>query len=142
MNHIAVVWPRFIEAMLRGEKTVECRLTRVRCAPFGRIAPGDTVYLKERGGPMRAAATASRVEVFERLTPDAVDDLRRRFSNGINDSDEFWSLKRATARWGALIWVADLRHVSRGPAHPPFHGRGWMCLDGSRGAALQGPPRG
>lgn len=142
MNHIAVIWPRFIDAILRGEKTVECRLTRVRCPPFGRIAPGDTVYIKERGGPMRAAATASRVEMFHGLTPDAVDDIRRRFSNGVNASDEFWSLKRGTARWGTLIWLDDLRTISRGPPHPPFHGRGWMCLGPSHTAPLEGSPRG
>lgn len=141
MNHIAVIWPKFIEAFLRGEKTVECRLTRVRCPPYGKIAPRDTVYIKERSGPMRAAATASRVEMFDGLTPERVDEIRLRFSKGINASEEFWAMKRGVARWGTLIWLTDFRQAGQAPPHPPFHGRGWMCLDGSHLPVAERSPR-
>ena len=139
MIHVAVLWPEYLDAVLSGDKIIESRLTRTRRPPFGAVTRGDTVFFKERGGPIRAAAEVKRVESFESLTPTRVDALRRRFGGDIGAPREYWAEKRL-ARWGTLIWLADVRGVDRGPAHPPFHGRGWLCL-GAVSADADAPGR-
>lgn len=131
MIHVAVLWPEYLDAVLDGRKTIESRLARTRCAPFGVVTPGDTVYLKQRSGPIRAAARVSRVMFFEGLTPRRVDDIRRRFGTRILGGAEYWAAKRVVARVGTLVWLTDVRRTVRTPAHPPFHGRGWLCLGGA-----------
>ena len=46
--HLAILTPGWIDLILDGTKTIESRFTKVRCAPFGKVHEGDSVYLKER----------------------------------------------------------------------------------------------
>ena len=48
--HLAILTPGWIDLILDGSKTIESRFTKVRCAPFGKVHEGDSVYLKESGG--------------------------------------------------------------------------------------------
>ena len=66
-THVALVRPEYAEAILNGRKRVESRLSRMRCEPFGRVAPGDRVFFKETGGPFRACARIARVARYATL---------------------------------------------------------------------------
>ncbi len=125
-----MVHRRYLDLILEGRKTVESRLTRVRCEPFGRIEIGDRVYFKERSGPIRAAATVGGLRVHEGLTPGAVQRLRAEHNDHILGGREYWSLKR-DARYAVLIWLADVAPAADWPVRPRLNGRGWLCLDGA-----------
>lgn len=127
MNHLAVVRRAYLDLILSGEKTIESRLTKVRCAPFGRIERGDGVFFKEPSGPVRARARVARVRIHENLTPGGVRDLRRRHNGRIHGERDYWSAKR-DARYAVLIWLDHVEPAADWSVKPRLHGRGWLCL--------------
>jgi ASC-1-like (ASCH) protein len=106
-HHLAILYRSYVDAILSGEKTIECRLSRMGNIPQALVQPGDLIWLKERCGPVRAVAAARVVRRFEHLTPDRVDWLRRRFNAGIAGPASFWYQHRS-ARVGVLIWLDNI----------------------------------
>lgn len=64
--HLPVMTRPFLHLMLTGAKSVESRISRVRCAPWRALAPGDLIALKPSGRPVTAVALAGRhhVEIY------------------------------------------------------------------------------
>lgn len=120
--HAAIVLPRCLDLILSGEKRVEARLTLTRREPFGRIAEGDLIYFKERGGPYRARAVVGGVLCVENLSARAVAMLAAEYEPLVRSEPGFWHKKRST-RFGTFIVLTDVQPCDEGPA--------WV----SRGAA-------
>lgn len=127
MIHLAVLHRRYLDAILDGRKTVESRLARVRCEPFGCVAPGERLYFKASGGPFLATAIAGEVESFDGLTPRAVAMLRSRFERAVAAEPAYWREKRAAIA-ATFIELTEIEPVFFGPACPPLHGRAWVRL--------------
>ena len=106
-HHLAILYRTYVDAILVGDKTIECRLNRMGSIPQGLVEPGDLIWFKESNGPVRAVAAARIVRRFEGLTPERVDWLRRRFNGGIGASASFWRRHR-DARAGVLIWLDNV----------------------------------
>ncbi|QOI99488.1 MAG: ASCH domain-containing protein [Phycisphaeraceae bacterium] len=120
MDHLAILKPRYLDAILDGRKTIECRLMRNRVPPFGLVRPGDRIFLKDSGGPIRGVARAAAVRDLSGLTPASILDLEREFNGRVLGDAEFWR-KKAGARYGTLIWLGgvspwagECRHGRRG----------------------------
>lgn len=127
MNHLAILHRRYLDAILTGDKTVESRLSKNRCAPFERVEQGDLIYFKESSGPVRACAMVASVEYHEDLTPAAVGRLERAHNGSVRGEREYWLLKRE-ARYATLIWLEEVREIDDWPVVPTMNGRGWLCL--------------
>ena len=108
--HLAILHKRYLDAIIDGVKTVEARISKVRCAPFGRVQRGDVIYLKQTGGAVRARAIATRVRTYEELTRDGMRQLRRDWNDRICGSSEFWGGRRG-CRYATLI---ELDQISAG----------------------------
>ncbi|HVZ94400.1 MAG TPA: ASCH domain-containing protein [Phycisphaerales bacterium] len=131
MKHVAVLHEPYARDVLSGVKTVESRLSRVRCAPFGKVSVGDTIYIKVAGGSYVASAVADEVEYHENMTPREVLALVRRLNAQIRAPAGYWRSKR-TARFATMIWLRDVRARKTGPRIPVLHGRGWLVLDDAK----------
>jgi len=110
-HHLAVLEARYLAGLVAGRKTVECRLSRTGCPPYGVISPGDLVWLKESGGPVRGLAGVARVEEFAELTPAKLRRLRTRFHDLVAAPASFWC-ERKRARFATLIrleWVCAVQ---------------------------------
>ncbi len=127
MIHVAVLKPVYLDMLLSGEKTIECRLTRTKIEPHGRIRREDRVYFKESSGPFRATALVDQVISYDDLDETGVEGVRAEFGDAIRAPDSFWESKR-TARFGVLLRLHKLEAVYRGPKHPALNGRGWIRL--------------
>lgn len=128
-THIAIVSRGYVEPILSGRKTVECRLTRTARAPFGRVAPGERIYLKQSSGPFFAEATVDAVYMADRLNAAAVDRLRAAHDEQIRGEAAFWRSRRRVARYATLIWLRDVRPIDRGPSYVRRHMVAWYVLD-------------
>lgn len=132
--HIAIVHPRFANPILSGAKSVEARLSRVRCAPFNRVHPADRLYFKAAGGGFFATALVERVWRADGLSPPEVRALRDRLEPLVQGGRAFWSARR-DARFGTFIWLTKVETVGSGPVlPPPGPGRsraGWHVLSES-----------
>jgi ASC-1-like (ASCH) protein len=100
----------YLEAILTGRKKVESRFGRTRQFFFGRVQPGDKLFLKESSGPVCAAATVSAVKRFEGLTPGRVAEIKEQYDNDIGGSDEYWQ-SRQESRFCLLVWLKDVRAI-------------------------------
>ena len=105
--HLAIIHKPYLDAILDGSKTVEARISKVRCAPFGRVERGDTIYLKQKGGPVRALAIASGVRTYEGLSPDGLRQLRQEWNDRIGGPSAYWS-GREGCRYATLIELSEL----------------------------------
>jgi ASC-1-like (ASCH) protein len=127
MIHVAVLLKPYLDLILTGDKTVECRLTQQALAPFEQIERGERIYFKQSAGPYRATAVADEV-IFERdLTPQRISEIRRDYNDFIRGEEEFWRFKR-NSRFLTLIWLGDVQPIEVGPHIPPLQGRAWAAL--------------
>lgn len=145
MIHVAVVHSPYLDAILAGHKTIESRLSKVRCDPFGVIFTGERLYFKARSGAVLATAVADQVLSFNDLSPKRIAALRREFGPAIDAQPDYWKAKQ-TARFATLITLTEVEHVRFGPRFPAFYGRAWQrlpdaacvyprCLDNEKHAA-------
>lgn len=99
--HLAIFAEPFLSMVLSGEKTIESRFSRNRCAPYGDIDDGDIILLKEAAGPICGLALARRTWFYD-LGVEPIERIRHRFGTGIRAGDEFWS-SRADALYATQI---------------------------------------
>lgn len=101
-THLMIVHPRYVAPIMSGVKNVEARLGIDRRAPYGRVTPGETVFIKPSGQRVLAKAVVRRVDEFEDLTPELVRELRATYDDRIMGGDMYWNEKR-NARYATLI---------------------------------------
>ena len=58
-HHLVVVKSQYLQKILKGSKTVECRLTKYRQPPFAAVKVGDHLWFKLAGGPVVAPSIDS-----------------------------------------------------------------------------------
>jgi len=77
MEHIAIMKKSWglIEKILTGEKMVESRWHKSRCAPWDKIKPGDVVYFKDFGEPVSVRAEIVKVLQFDSLTAEKTEQI-------------------------------------------------------------------
>lgn len=46
MEHLVILKQKYFEMVLSGEKTIESRWSMNKCAPYGKVGVGDTIWLK------------------------------------------------------------------------------------------------
>ena len=109
-SHIAILKKPYLELILAGKKRLECRLTKTRRVPFGKIAAGDKVLLKESGGPVRGKAMVEKVRFFEGLDEKSIREIQKEYGEQIMADDDFWGA-RSGARYCSLIWLKAIENI-------------------------------
>jgi ASC-1-like (ASCH) protein len=109
-NHLAVMQREPLRKLLAGRKRIESRLTRNRVVPHGCVSPGDRIFFKEIGGPVRATALAESVATWKLSGLHDVTSLRSLYNSLIEAEDGFWTAKQS-ARWATLILLKEVRPV-------------------------------
>lgn len=120
MLHLAVIHPTYARLILEGRKTIESRLSRVRCIPYSHVAPSERIYFLARRADLIVTAIADQVVSLADLTPRDVSRLRRDFGGPIAADDAYWREKR-DARYATFIWLRDPERAAYAP--DDVHGR-------------------
>jgi ASC-1-like (ASCH) protein len=129
-QHLIVLKPIYLDAVLRGEKTMECRLARRAAVPYRAVESGDVLWLKASLGRVLAWANVKEVLYFENLTPAKINDLRDRFNREILGSDDFW-VSRRDCRYATMIRFGQIKTIE--PFEPGFTLAGpWLVLRGRK----------
>jgi hypothetical protein len=126
--HLAVMREPYLSFVRERRKTVESRFSRVQTPPFGYVAAGDILLLKEVAGPVTALA---RVVTADFYTLDAAvfARLRDRFAAALCATDpDFWD-ERRDARYATLMRIDDVTIVDPLPVDKRDR-RGWVVLTG------------
>lgn len=123
--HLAIFAEPFLSKVLSGEKTIESRFSRNRCAPYGEIGDGDIILLKEVAGPICGLVLARRSWCYD-LATEPIERIRLRFGAGIAAADDFWAA-REDALYATLIELDAPTAI--GPvACDKRDRRGWVAL--------------
>lgn len=124
--HLAVFIEPYLTLVLEGLKTVESRFSRVRCAPYHQVRPGDIILVKQSGGPVRAITQAAVTSYFD-FGSDCLEKVRSTYGEGICADDEFWEMQKSAL----FATVIELAHtISIDPLDIPKRDRrGWVPLD-------------
>lgn len=108
--HLVILKKPYLDAILAGSKTIESRFTMTRRTHFGRVLPGDKLFLKESSGPVCATAKVAAVKNFENLTPQQIIEIKQQYNHYIKGSEEYWHSK-ADCRFGVLVWLKDVEPI-------------------------------
>jgi ASC-1-like (ASCH) protein len=128
MIHVAVLLKPYLDLILQGKKTVECRLTKDARDPFENVEAGERIYFKLSAGPFVATAIVEHVMFESSLTPTRVSEIRRDYNDLICGDATYWTWKR-TARYCTLIWLKDVAPIDNGPKIRPLQGVAWLTLE-------------
>ncbi|WP_092025543.1 ASCH domain-containing protein [Bradyrhizobium sp. OK095] len=123
--HLAIFSEPFLSKVLSGEKTIESRFSRNRCAPYGEIGDGDIILIKQVAGPICGIALARRTWFYD-LVSEPIDRIRGRFGWGIGGDDAFWAA-RTDALYATLIEL-DLAAFVAPVSCEKRDRRGWVSL--------------
>jgi len=129
-QHLAIFNPPFLELILERRKTIEGRFSKVRCAPFGVVQEGDVVLMKESGGLVRGSFVVAKVESFENLSQEKLEELETRYSGPLcsKADPQYWQRRRAS-KYATLMHVAQTTRFERPFPFPKKDRRGWAVLD-------------
>ena len=129
-QHLAIFNPPFLNLILEGEKTVDGRFSKVRCAPFGVVQEGDVVLMKESGGLVKGSFIVAKLESFENLTQEKLKELETRYSKSLcaNADPQYWQKRRAS-KYAILMRVAEPIRFERPFRFPKKDRRGWVVLN-------------
>ena len=108
--HLVILKKPYLDAIIDGRKPVESRFWKTKRYAFGRVLPGDILFLKQSSGPVCAMATVEMVKNFESLTPKKIIEIKRRYNHLVGGSDEHWQ-QRVDCKFGLLVWLKDARVI-------------------------------
>jgi ASC-1-like (ASCH) protein len=109
-SHLVILKKPYLEAILAGRKTIESRFMRTNRAPFGKVAAGDKLFFKITSGPVCATGRAHKVENFENLTAERIDQIERTYNDRIMGRRQYWDQKRRCKK-GVLIWLDRVKPI-------------------------------
>jgi ASC-1-like (ASCH) protein len=109
-SHLVILKKQYLDAIISGSKTIECRLLKGKCPPFGCVSVGDKLFLKESSGPVCAVAFAGEVKSFENLTADDIDKIKQAYNNAICGGEDFWQIKR-DSKFCVLIELTKVKTI-------------------------------
>ncbi len=106
-KHLVILKKQYLDAILDGRKTVESRFAKTRRAWFGKVKPGDKLFLKASSRPVCATAKVEKVISYEDLSPVKIAHIEKQYNKQIIGPDEYWKSKR-DSRYGMLVWLGDV----------------------------------
>ena len=109
-HHLVILKPQYLDLVLVGTKTLECRLSRTRRLPFGAVRPGDRLWLKRSAGPIVAKARAESVESIELNGARSLEMIESRYRVELGVDTEFFR-ERANTRYVTLIRFDNVRRI-------------------------------
>lgn len=108
--HLVILKKPYLEAILSGRKPVESRFWKTKRYAFGRVLPGDILFLKQSSGSVCGMATVETVKNFENLTPERINAIKHQYNHLIVGADEHWQ-NMAECKFGFLVWLKDIRAI-------------------------------
>jgi hypothetical protein len=124
--HLGIFVEPYLSLVLEGRKTIESRFGVQRCAPHGRVSPGDFLLLKASGGPIVGLCQIKETWFFD-LRVTALSSVRDRFARPLCAEDaDFWRA-RSHATLATLMRLDNIQPISP-IAITKRDRRGWVTL--------------
>ncbi len=106
-SHLVILKKYYLDKILDGSKPVELRLLKAAFAPFGAIAIGDRLFLKQSSGPVCAVAKVSSFQEFSNLTPHKIAQLKAIYNHLVLGDDEYWK-EKSDSKFAVFVWLKNV----------------------------------
>lgn len=114
MEHVAIMKKSWglTKKILSGEKKIESRWYKVKCAPWGRIKSGEIVYFKNSGEPITLKTKVDKIIQFSDLTHNKVKEILQKYRQelGIGKTSEFFEVFK-NKKYCILIFLKNIQKV-------------------------------
>jgi len=127
-HHLVVLRDEYLALLKSGRKQIECRMSRMRRAPFEAVAPGDLLWFKLPSRPVHAVATAGRCLFRELHDPSELSAIVRQHGDLICAADGFFEGAADWARYISLIWIETVVVMQPMPVYKSDQ-RAWVPHD-------------
>lgn len=67
----------YIDLILKGKKIIDVKFGINKVSPYNKLIEGDTVYLKESGGPLLGYIKVGKVKFIDIKNPKQIDNIFR-----------------------------------------------------------------
>ena len=136
MDHIAFMQKAWglSEKIATGQKTIESRWYNVRYAPWGKISPGDTIYFKDSGEPIRLRAQVAKIHTYENLVPQQIQALLDEYGAacGIepHEMPDYYARFRHK-RYAIFIFLKNPQRIAPFDINKAGFGKkaSWICVE-------------
>ena len=128
-RHLAIFLKGVAEKVLKGEKSVEIRLSQNRIAPYLEVQKDDEIYLKNSGGRIIGKITVDNCLYYEHLSPAIIQDLRKTYFNKAAMNKEFWQ-KKSKAHFATIIFLKNPTKFLTPVAFKKHDRRPWVVMEG------------
>ncbi|MEM1447067.1 MAG: hypothetical protein AAGF84_13495 [Planctomycetota bacterium] len=125
--HVAILKREYLRMVLSGQKTVESRLAKVRCPPFGKVVAGERLFFKASGGPFMATAIADEVHDYADQTPAQIDALCAQWNPAVCGPLAYW-VDRRDRPFATMIRLRRVEPMDVGPKFAVQNMRAWYVL--------------
>lgn len=110
-GHLAILTQPYLDRIIRRQKTIESRFSKVRVAPYQQIQTGDLVVLKESAGKILALATVGKVRFFNLRTSEEVLSVMSSFQLELALDSDFIERKK-DSKFATLIEIDQVMEVT------------------------------
>lgn len=132
MEHLAILsqQSRLLAKILSREKTIESRWYKFKKTPYENIAIGDTIYFKESGEPVTAAAQVSKVLFYDGLDEDKIKALLQQYGAELGVSQSYLG-KIKDKNFCTLIFLDKVRSIEPFQVNKKGYGlmAAWITID-------------
>ena len=108
--HLVILKKKYLDLILAGEKTIECRLIRSKQAPFGVVSRGDKLFFKVSSGSVCAQGRVRKVMQFDDLDRERIGRIKAGYNDRIMGADDYWA-DRGDCRYCVLVWIEQVEVI-------------------------------
>jgi ASC-1-like (ASCH) protein len=124
--HLAILKKQYLDAILKGRKTIESRLYQTKQKWLSQVNAGDKIFLKAASGPIMATAIVDKTECFENLTAENIAEMQKQYNRQILGDEQYWR-EKMNSKFGVLVWLKKVQPIPH-LSIKKFDWRAWVVL--------------
>lgn len=128
VKHLAVFDGEVVKSIFDGKKKIEGRFSKIKIAPFGRVAAGDVVYIKVSGESIVGQFVVDRVFYFDHPKETELLEIKKKYAKELALPVDFWH-NREKINYLTLMFIKSVSKFIVAPDVPKKDLRPWVVLD-------------
>lgn len=127
-RHLAIFLKDAAEKVLAGEKEVELRLSQHKVLPYGAVAKGDVIYVKNSGGKIIGQVAVDNVLYYDQLDSEMYRNLRHEYEEASLMGKDFWD-KKSNSAFATIIFLKNPIKFLAPLSYQKHDRRPWIIME-------------
>ena len=127
-KHLAIFTPQTVKDIFSGKKKIDGRFSKIKIAPFAKVAAGDLVMIKVSGEDIVGQFKVDRVFYFDHPKKEEAENLIKKYSKELSMPKSFW-LAHEQINFVTLIFIKEVTKFLVVLEVPKKDLRPWVVLE-------------